>query len=617
MTEHFSYSTPFGPHIRIGMVQGQGLISFGIVGQYDLFRDTGERVRTLKESKQHLTAHLRDGRPARLGYALILARTPSHDEAQQRLAEWRAIPQMSELRIVLLGHTFSSQQSKVVSSAEYCVCTPPYKTRRDAAQAREKLPRSEQIDILEERLEPPSGTVYLEFPDGTEVEGSNFLRLAPHGPEEGRIILRDVIVGVEFHWRHKENQKLRGALEIRIDNKGLLTAINELPLEAYLFSVNSSEMMSVCPPELLKAQTIAARNTVLATMGKHHYADDFHLCADDHCQCYRGSSRESLSSYRGGLETLGHLIAHQDHVCDTRYSKICGGIMEAFDSVWHGNPVPYMVTGFDGPADSPDRSLLPADDDDKAQKLIGASPDVYCNTTRGDVPPYLRYSAKYFRWIVSYTREELENLLNRFPEYRVGKIRDLIPLSRGKSGRIEYLKVIGTKGEVTIGKEFEIRKALSDTFLYSSCFVPELVRKPDGSVERIVLRGGGWGHGAGLCQIGAAMMAYRGKTCQEILSHYYKNTALTTLYEEPIDVQKFLKDLQGRDFRIGDRCFEFFNCYAVAQCPIYLENKDIVCIQEKDSFVFIQDRTAPDDLESLNIQCEFLTFRATKAYPKK
>ncbi len=617
MTEHFSYSTPLGPHIRIGMMQGQRLISFGFVGKYDLFRDTGERVCTLKESKRYLTIYLRDAQPARLGYALVLARTPHAEEAQQRLAECQANTEMPDLRIVPLGHTFSSQQGKVVSSAEYCICTPPYATRREAAQARSSLPRPERIDILEERLAPPSGSVYLILPDGTEVEGSNFLRLAPHAHEEGRIILRDVIVGVQFHWRHKENQKLRGALEIRIDNKGLLTAINELPLEAYLFSVNSSEMMSVCPLELLKAQTVAARNTLLATMGKHHYADDFHLCADDHCQCYRGSSRETPASYRGGLETLGDIIVHQDQVCDARYSKICGGIMEAFESVWHGNRVPYMVVGFDGPPDSSGRSLLPADTEEKARALINASPDVYCNTTKGDVPPYLRYSAKYFRWTVSYTREELEALLNRFPEYQVGEIRDLVPLSRGQSGRIEYLKVAGTKGEVTIGKEFEIRKVLSDTFLYSSCFVPELIRKPDGTVERIVLRGGGWGHGVGLCQIGAAMMACRGKSCEEILNHYYKNTTLTTLHEEQIDNQKFLTDLQGRDFRIGDRCFEFFNCYAVAQCPIYLEDKKIVCTQEEDSFVFVQEQVEPDDLETLNIQCEFLSFRGTKAYPKK
>jgi len=177
--------------------------------------------------------------------------------------------------------------------------------------------------------------------------------------------------------------------------------------------------------------------------------------------------------------------------------------------------------------------------------------------------------------------------------------------------------VAGTKGEVTIGKEFEIRKVLSDTFLYSSCFVPELIRKPDGTVERIMLRGGGWGHGVGLCQIGAAMMACRWKTCEEILSHYYKNTTLTTLHEEQIDNQKFLTDLQGRDFRIGDRCFEFFNCYAVAQCPIYLEDKKIMCTQEEDSFVFVQEQAKPDDLEALNIQCEFLSFRGTKAYQTK
>jgi peptidoglycan hydrolase-like amidase len=291
--------------------------------------------------------------------------------------------------------------------------------------------------------------------------------------------------------------------------------------------------------------------------------------------------------------------------------------MEAYEKVWAGEPIAYMPAGFDGPQDSPDRALFPADFETAAKKFITSSPDVYCNTTNGEIPAYLEYTKKYFRWREEFTREELEQLINRFPEYSVGEIQNIEPVSRGYSGRIENLKISGSKREIVINKEFNIRKALSPSFLYSSCFIIDIKRGNSGGIEKVTLRGAGWGHGAGLCQIGAAMMAHRGFSAENILYHYYPNSRLASLYKEPLDKEKMLAELSAHDFREGDACYEFFNCYAVAQCPVYLKNKKIVATSKDNDFEFVQVADDKTNLEEMNIDCAFLNFHKEKAIPKK
>jgi stage II sporulation protein D len=616
MKPEYSYTELFGPQIRIGVLQHQRLIRFSTIGDYEVCDSGVQKRLELPKTKRHFTACVAQSEPASIGYRLAFLKTSDRTRADGALAKLQSSPGLGECEIITMGYAFSSEGEPEASSREYWVCSSPFASLHDAENERQRMQQRETIDIFAVRVRAPRGTLRLLLPSGEEELFETFARIQPAGKASGRIILHDVIVGVGFHWEHKEDQKFRGAMELRIDNRGLLTAVNELRLEEYLFSVNSSEMMSVCDRALLEAQTIAARNTILATMGKHHYADDFHLCADDHCQCYRGSSRETRASYEGALDTLGKVLVYGGKVCDARYSKMCGGIMEAYEKVWHGEPVAYMPAGFDGGKDARDRALFPADSEEGARRLISSSPDVYCNTTRGDVPVYLQYSATYFRWRQEYAREEFETLLNRFPEYRVGEVRDIVTLSRGYSGRIEYLKVLGSGRDVVIGREYTIRKVFSPSFLYSSCFVAEIERERGGRVKRIILHGAGWGHGAGLCQIGAAMMAHKGFSCKDILYHYYPNTVVALLFRGAIEREKTLAELTAEDFRVGDACFEFFNCYAVAQCPIYLQHKKIAATRSGEGFVFVQASDQRDNLEAMHIECAFLNFEGERAIPK-
>lgn len=620
MVTELRYDNPFGPMVRIGILENQEEIKFSVLGSYKVVDSEGKEQMQLQDPNKIFTARLQESRPATMQWRILLSSVTNRETALARAEMAEKKLSLTRTDIIEVGNDVIATSGIRLSARSYWVCTAPFTTEQEALEVRRKFKDASRYEILAERVAPPSGIITLNNDEPGSKKAlsfTNYFELIPVEEVNSRIILYDVIVGVAYHWRHKERQKLRGRLRIIVDNKGKLTAINILPLEQYLISVNSSEMMAVCPEELLKAQTIAARNTVLATMGKHHYGEDFDLCADDHCQCYRGSSRETESSQRGVLLTLGEIITYKNEICDARYSKICGGISEDFERVWHGEPVEYLSSVFDGDENSPDVSLHPADSDSAARRLIESYPDVYCNTTRGDIPQYLRYSAPYFRWEVKYTRKQLEELIHRFPQYQIGEFVDFEALSRGPSGRIEYLLIKGTAGEVILGKQYEIRRVLSPTFLYSSCFVWDIEREANGRVKTVTLRGAGWGHGVGLCQIGAAMMAYRGKKYNEILAHYYRNTNLTLLYEGKF-TRKALKEQLGEiDFRPGDACYEFFNCYAVAQCPIYLKNIRLEAQKTNGKFSFVPVNAPQLDLTQLKIVCEFLDFTPDIATPKK
>ncbi len=599
------YNNPLGPSVRIGVLQHQEQIRISLMGEYQVSGPDGPLTGSLSRLEDfHFT--VASSTPAVLRWRLVFLKTPDKNAAD---ACGAPDPSLEPLSTVRLGFAIGSS----ASSVEYWRCSRPFASQGEAEAARAALTHPERIGMLEEVEKPPTGIVRVRA-GGKQMELPSFLRFEPAQPDHDRILIHDVIVGVGFHWQHFERQRFRGAFEVRVDNLGLLTGINEIAAEEYLFSVNSSEMMSVMPEELLKAQTVAARNTLFATMGKHHSADAFHLCADDHCQCYRGSSRETPDSRRVTLSTVGEVLLHDGQICDCRYSKMCGGIMEAFESVWNEDPRGYLPAGVDAAPGSDAHAWNPVTTEEKAREYVSSSPDCWCNTTRGDVPPYLKYSAPYFRWEVRYTRDELAGMLERYFGRPVGEPRALVPLSRGASGRIEYLRVETSEGHWTVGKEYQIRKMLSKTFLYSSCFVVDPETGADGRMEAVVLRGGGWGHGAGMCQVGATMMAYKGIGYRDILDHYYPNTRVVALGPGVPD-RRHETIVSHIEPRAGERCFEFFNCYAVARCPVYLEKVRLEAVQADSKFAFRQP-SGGVDLQKRQIACEFLDFDGHQATPK-
>jgi stage II sporulation protein D len=352
--------------------------------------------------------------------------------------------------------------------------------------------------------------------------------------------LDNMTIGIGFHWERKERQVFRGALRIISRVEGL-TVINDVPLEEYVTSVISSEMSASCPLELLKAHAVISRSWLLfpketaeaireAQARQQHERvrwygreahPDFDVCADDHCQRYQGITKAFSDAASEAVNaTRGELLLYAGRICDARFSKCCGAVTELYSTAWEDQDVPYLKSIYDGPAESCSYD---------AESLIRSEPPAYCNTRDVNLlarilPGFDQETQDFYRWRVEYSSKELGDLVKERLGVNLGTIRDLQSLARGPSGRIYRLKITGERDYLVIGKELEIRRALSRSHLYSSAFVV------DKEAGRFVLRGAGWGHGVGLCQIGAAVMANEGKSYKEILLHYYRGTTVASKY---------------------------------------------------------------------------------------
>ncbi|MBO4730929.1 MAG: SpoIID/LytB domain-containing protein [Bacteroidaceae bacterium] len=355
---------------------------------------------------------------------------------------------------------------------------------------------------------------------------------APLGPDSS-FTLHGVTIGKSYHWERKEDQTFIGKLTIIRDGEQL-TAVNILPIEDYLVSVISSEMSATASLEFLKAAAVISRSWVmgkirrpspalpigrelksspyrgirgghLITWQDHEDHTLYDVCADDHCQRYQGITKASNPNVRRAVEeTRGEVLTYDGEICDCRFSKCCGGRMEEFATCWQDKDVPYLQALED--RDPRDGTIL-CDTHDKA--ILAQVLNDYDQET-----------IDFYRWTVTYTQDELSDLLRRKLGRDFGQVLELRPIKRGKSGRICQLLIRGTKDSMTIGKELTIRSALSESHLYSSAFEVE----QDG--DTFTLHGKGWGHGVGLCQIGAAVMGSKGYNYREILAHYYPNTRI-------------------------------------------------------------------------------------------
>jgi stage II sporulation protein D len=409
---------------------------------------------------------------------------------------------------------------------------------------------------------------------GVQVKSAGMVRLSPGDFDVCRVTVYDVTIGIGFHWQRKEAQQFQGWLLIQAVN-GALTIINELPLEDYLISVVSSEMSATCPPELLRAHAVVSRSWLLAQLAQaenvgmssggesnksampyHHEIaagqgdgspleiirwydrenhTDFDVCADDHCQRYQGISKAfSPEAFNAVRDTRGEAMVYDGEICDTRYSKSCGGMTEVYAAAWEERDVPYLAAVYDG-ADKLTSYAMPLTDEANADAWIRNSPPAFCSTPSKDLlsrilPEFDQETSDFYRWRVRYTANELQALIESRLGVNIGRIKAIEPLERGESGRLVRLKIIGERRTLIIGKELEIRRALSRSHLYSSALVVETEAGEGDYPQAFTLIGAGWGHGVGLCQIGAAVMADQDYSHAEILSHYFPGAQLQSLY---------------------------------------------------------------------------------------
>lgn len=381
--------------------------------------------------------------------------------------------------------------------------------------------------------------------------------------------LSDVTIGVNFHWERKETQTFLGTLHFVVESDKIC-AINELPVERYLESVISSEMSATSSLELLKAHAVISRSWLLAQMKKRREVaesgnnffsfvkkDDrlirwydredhtiFDVCADDHCQRYQGITKETSPHVAEAIrQTKGQILMDGDDICDARFSKCCGGVTEEFQFCWEDTPKNYLssvrdiIQGVKSVGSAAPAPLPSLQDEAAAEAWIRSNPPAFCNTTDKKIlsqvlNDYDQETADFYRWKVTLTQEKLKQLLDEKLKMNFGDILDLQAEERGKSGRISKLRIVGTEKTFVIGKELEIRRALSDTHLYSSAFVVDRCDIDEKGVpQRFDIIGAGWGHGVGLCQIGAAVMGEEGFDYDAILLHYYQGAEIKKVYK--------------------------------------------------------------------------------------
>lgn len=399
-------------------------------------------------------------------------------------------------------------------------------------------------------------------PDGNIAwQGSVFSDPLVFSPAADKDIfeIKDVVIGVNFHWERRENQRFKGAAKFIVEN-GKITIINVLSVEDYLKSVISSEMSANASLELLKAHAVISRSWLLAQIQKNkqivasgqQYSActetpderikwydredhvNFDVCADDHCQRYQGVTRQTTPKVAEAVNaTHGQVLTYGDELCDARFSKCCGGVFEEFENCWEPKHYVYLRARLD---DVETENYPDLKQEKKAVEWINTRPDAFCNTSDTAILSqvlnnYDQETTDFYRWQVHYSQAEISALVRERTGIDFGNIIDLQPIERGTSGRLVRLRFVGTKRTMVIGKELEIRRSLSKSHLYSSAFTIERHDIDDNGVPAaFTLTGAGWGHGVGLCQIGAAVMGAKGYSYQQILNHYFPDSTLNIKY---------------------------------------------------------------------------------------
>jgi len=402
------------------------------------------------------------------------------------------------------------------------------------------------------RIRAEKEQIILIESSGVQIAGQKEILLSAQ--DGATFTVFDVQIGIDFHWQRSQEQSFRGDLFLSANSASSFDLINEIPLEDYIESVISSEMSAQAPLEFLKAQATVARSWLVAMLErkqKHgsnsnfekasdteiirwHDINDhqyFDVCADDHCQRYQGITKITSENVGEAIRaTRGLFLAYKNKICDARYHKACGGQTEIFSTAWEDKSLPYLQSVTDH-VDTHAPILSEKD----AENWLSGKPPAYCNTADNKIlsqilPSFDQETLDFYRWQVIYTRGDFEEIIRKKSGIDIGDLKNLIPIDRGPSGRISKLKIEGSKRAILVGKELEIRRWLSPSHLLSSAFIVSVQSAASGKVNRFILSGGGWGHGVGLCQIGAAVMAAKGFKAPEILAHYFTKASLQKLY---------------------------------------------------------------------------------------
>ncbi len=508
------------PIIRVGLIQGAQNIVFSMERNMEI--SDGDRtfiVRGMQGGRWE--ARVEGGQPGKTLYRLVAASMSTASNAEAKASELKR--QGFETVVQPVEHVRFPGDSGD-GSRKYRVLLDTTFTDRDSAVLyKESISGRLETFITEQPVSLSTGTLFLKNPE----TGQEFESRGPVLLKGGAVTVYGVSEGQGYHWEQSADRRYPETVSFQLDREGRLMLIAILPLEKYLEGVVPSEMPVSFPQEALRAQAVAARSEALTRIGTAHPNEPFDVCATVHCQVYTGLSKTASSSSQAVKHTRGMVLWAEDRICNAVYSSVCGGHGEDNDKTWGGDPKPYLRGRYDGAGLEKYGSLS---DEARVRRWIQDFPGASCNTATVRIPDYLEYTRKYFRWNVTLTQDELQSSLSRALGWKQGKVLDLVPLERGVSGRILTLKVAGEKGQTVIQGELAIRKALSPTTLWSACFIVDKNGLSGNAPGSFTLSGAGWGHGVGMCQTGAAMMALQGKHFYQILEFYFPGTRIRKLY---------------------------------------------------------------------------------------
>lgn len=514
------------PIVRVNLLEGFEKVDFHLYGPFDIVSLSGETIFSNLKSALRWRARPEQAEPSKFIHHVLLKSFAAIRDAQALKDSLSSAGY--DASVMEIGGIYQVNREIVIDSRKYRVVIGTFESEEECAPLIEAFKNSFNPRAVRRLTAPARGKVefYDAEYDQTALVDNGF-RLVPL-TVSSKTLIRKVKVGTGFHWEAEEDRVYPGVVEIRLDHEGKLSAINEISIDQYLKGVVPSEMPKTYPLEALKAQAVAARSDALAKMGSRHLSDDYDLCATVHCQVYAGLTHRAVRTDSAVKLTAGEVLVSGNHICNAVYSSVCGGHTENKENVWNSSPESHL----EGIPDSPNGSIntLDLSFEDDLRKWVDAEPPTFCNSSAYGSPPELNSSSKYFRWEETYNRPALEAIIKKKTGVDIGTFCGIEIIDRGLSGRIIEIEILGTITNHRIKSELSIRRALSETTLKSSCFYVTMTFDKDSIPNEITFHGAGWGHGVGMCQVGAAVMALQGYDYRAILNHYYRGTKVKKIY---------------------------------------------------------------------------------------
>ena len=515
------------PIFRIGVVEGQEYIDFHVFGTFSVMDSSDKIMFSAIKSDMKWRVKIKESKNGSEKYRLILYETFDAKRIENKLKIARKFD--PDAKIEVLGGNIFLNEKKINNNTKYVIIAGDYGTELEARKEFKKFKSEFNPTAIKDTVRDPKGI--LEFFDAeyeNAGETKNYFKIVPDNVQTKTRLYNVRSYDNILQKEHFDDRVYNGSLEFRIDNQGKLMVISELPLESYLRRVVYSEIGKDLPVEFSKSLAIVCRSEVLARVEHKHLGDPYDMCNWGHCLRYYGNDFEDPNIDQAVEKTCGQVIFSNANICDAYFNLICGGHTEDVSGVWEMDESPQFHGKYDW-KDTP-KEFKNLNKEQVVRKWILSRPDAWCNLKGGDIPHSLEKYKKYFRWEVYYSRQELENLIYKNTGVDIGILFDIVPLRRGRSGRLKELELIGSLKNYKLRGELSIRETLAQDYLESSCFIIEKELDEIGTPISFTLVGGGQGHGVGMCKTGAAIMASHGKNWKKILQHYFEDCKISAVY---------------------------------------------------------------------------------------